>query len=147
MSLYYLIIDLGMTPGQREILFEQNRLAGDQNQSPCQNLRNHQRRRLDDMAETYEGVFSDLNQGTMISRLAQAGVNSKGNLRAAPVPGSPWGFERVFESRTGGPPPVWVPVMRWIVFGGPGATWDESHDLVLNYLAANAADWEDLENA
>lgn len=138
-GLYFLLEDLGMTQTQRNVFFQENEQSGDGNYSPFPNLRNHQRKRPDNKAEIYEGLFSDLNIGTMISRLARSGVQSANNLRAQPVPASQWGQEWVFQYR---PASTWINCCRWIVFGGVNASWQESLDLVSAYLAANHVAWE-----
>jgi hypothetical protein len=134
---YYGIEDLGMTAAQRQTLITALKDLGD-NQSKYPNHRNHWRVRPDNQAVIFEGKFNDAdwtvesikNKLANIFNVDPATVgDSQQSTQYGPV---------VTYSRAGDK-------LRLIAFGGLLASWKDSHDQVLTYLANNHDEWEENE--
>jgi hypothetical protein len=134
---YYGIENLGLNALQKATLVDALKQIGD-NHSPYPNHRNHWRVRLDNDAVIFEGKFSDEDwtADSVKNKLANIfGVNpatigdSTQSTQYGPV---------VTYSRGGDK-------LRLIAFGGLLASWEESHDKVLAFLADNRAEWESPE--
>lgn len=136
-AIYYLLENINLTGAERDAFFALNEQEGADNESPYPNLRNHWRTRLDDEAMIFEGDFPQLNVGRIVSLMNQAIGGNNGFL---PDPTGEYGFTAVIRS---GPPGA-QDLCRFIIFGGISATWDESHEVVLQYLSDNLAAWEDV---
>ena len=132
-NFYYLLENIALSANEAEQFFDLNRQEGTHD-SPYPHLNNHQRTRPDGQAVLFEGDFPLVNQGRMVSLLAQ--VHS-GNTRVSPNPQNAYGDEWVIQTQ----PPGSTNLCRFIVFGGLSADWEESHAAVLQYLADNA--WEE----
>jgi len=132
---YYGIEDLGMTSGQRQTLIDVLKLTGN-NTSSSPNFRNHSRVRLDNLAVIFEGNFND-DEWTVTSitdKLANIfGVNP--NNIGTSINQTTYGPVIIFTYNS-------IDRMRLIAFGGLLATWNESHDLVVQYITNNLVDWE-----
>jgi hypothetical protein len=104
---------------------------------------NHRRTRLDDDAVIYESLYdtSEVSLAAFKQLLADEFGVDVGDIGS--VEGS--------TSYAGGTTDTWQftynAVNRFLVerFGGVGASWGESREEVLGYLAANASDWEPPE--
>jgi hypothetical protein len=108
-------------------------LGSNTHPNPC--MRNHWRVRLDNQAVIFEANFNDEDWtvATIRQRLANIfGVNV--TLVTANTTTTAYG-PVVTISYSG------TARLRMIAFGGLLATWAQSHDLVLAYLAANKAAW------
>jgi hypothetical protein len=132
---YYGIEDLGLTAGQQQTLVDALKQLGD-NQSVYPNFRNHWRVRLDGEAVIFEGRFddSDWTVDSLKNKLANVlGIapalisDSNQATQYGPVVTFSWSGDK----------------LRLIAFGGLLATWEESHDAVLAYLAANSVEWKE----
>ena len=144
-SIYFLIEDLGMTSEQRNFFFNETEADG-VHIGIYPDLITSERISIDGLKAIYQGKFQNLNQGKMISRLAQSGISTENNLRAQPIDPSDFGLEIIFEYRSG---QTWIPCMRWIVFCPSSKVEDiesttqfESLLNAIEYLSINISDWE-----
>ena len=132
---YYGIENLALNDTQRQTLIDALKQLGD-NQSVYPNFRNHRRVRLDGDAVIFEGKFNDADWTIDSIKNKLANIFS---ISAAVITDS--------VNQT-----VYGPVvtfgagetdrLRMVAFGGLLATWEESHDAVLDYLSNNHLDWE-----
>lgn len=132
---YYGIEDLALTVNQRQTLIDALKQIGD-NQAIYPNWRNHWRVRNDNKAVIFEGRFNDEDWTVdmMKNRLANIFGISPAIIDATTTQ-TQYGPMVTFGA--GG-----TDRMRMIAFGGLLATWEQSHDAVLSYLANNSAEWE-----
>ena len=131
---YYGIENLALTVAQRDTLVSALRqLGANTHPNPC--YRNHWRVRLDNQAIIFEGNFNDgdWTVATIRQRLATIfGVNV--TLVTASTTTTAYGPVVTISYNS-------TARLRMIAFGGLLATWAQSHDLVLAYLAANKTAW------
>jgi hypothetical protein len=131
---YYGIEAINLTLVQRQTLVDALQRLG-ANQHPNPSHRCHWRVRLDNLAVIFEAEFDDADWTVdgVKTRLANLlGINA--NLVTSAVSQTQYG-PVVTYSRSGDR-------LRLVAFGGLLATWDESHDQVLAYLAANTSAWD-----
>ena len=132
---YFAAENLALSNPQRATLrAELQRLEKQQDPSPAKV--NHWRIRLDNDAAIYEAEFnqSALTVQKFKNRLgAIFGVDPA--LIGDTVQQIAYGPLVTFDY-------LGTDYVRFLVFGGTVATWDESHDQVLAYLAANLNEWE-----
>jgi len=132
---YYGIEDLALTQAQRETLIDALKKVG-KPRSLQPAYFNHWRVRNDNKAVIFEGRFDDdeWTVETVTNRLANIfGVNPA--IITTNTNQTQYGPVVTFSA--GGTDRI-----RMIAFGGLLATWEESHDLVLQYLANNIEDWD-----
>lgn len=134
---YYGIEDLGMTAAQRQTLIAALQALGD-NQSKYPNHRNHWKVRLDNLAVIFEGKFNDADWTVNSLKNKLANIFNVDPSTVGDSQQSTQYGPMVTFSRSGDK-------LRMIAFGGLLASWAESHDQVLSYLAANKEDWEPTE--
>ncbi len=134
---YYGIEDLGLTANQRVTLVESLKQLG-KNQSPYPNRRNHRRLRNDSKAIIFEGEFNDQDWAVVMikSRLAAVFNVSPTTIDSSTTLSI---YGPIVRFARGGDK------LRLIAFGGLLASWEESHDAVLEYLENNKADWGEVE--
>ena len=136
---YFAIEDLALNVAQRQTLIAELRSLGPASAPQPAHL-NHWRVSLDGSKAIFEAAFNEdaLTVDAFKKRLgAIFGVSwvTIGHsiqqvtfvTRQTPV---------VTFSRTG------TDYLRFALFGGPAATWEQSRVEVLGYLAANLAEWE-----
>jgi hypothetical protein len=131
---YYGIEDIALTQAQRETLIDALKKIG-KPRSLQPAYFNHWRVRNDNKAVIFEGRFDDdeWTVDTVVNRLAHI-FNVDPAIISTSVNQTQYGPVVTFSA--GG-----TDRMRMIAFGGLLATWEESHDLVSQYLAANSGDW------
>jgi hypothetical protein len=133
---YYGIENLGLTDAQRNTLATALRALGaNTHPNPC--MRNHWRARLDGQAIIFEAQFNDSDWTTesLTARLA-AIFNVDPTAITSAVTTTAYGPVVTFSR------PAGTPRLRLVAFGGLLASWSQSHDAALAYLAANLAQWE-----
>ena len=126
---------LNMTAGQRDTLVAAIRaLLPERDEQPC--WRVHSRKRIDNQAAIIEARWrdADVGDGGFIRYLANAFGVAAGTITSATSSNA---FGRVLTLTHSGQQRV-----RFILFGGVGAAWQQSRAAVLAYLAANLAQWE-----
>ena len=136
---YFAVEDLNLNESQRATLVDALRALGPRTARQPAHLC-HWRTRLDGEAAIFEAAFDEdtLTVETFRKRLATIfsvswvtiGFDTQSvtlDTRPTPV---------VTFSRSG------TDYLRMALFGGPGATWEESRVEVLAYLAAHRAEWE-----
>lgn len=139
---YFAVEDLNLNANQRATLVDALKVLGPASANQPAHLC-HWRVALDGSKAIFEAAFSEatLTVDAFKQRLGVIfGVSwvtighSMSSVtfadRSTPI---------VVFSRTG------TDYLRMALFGGPGATWDESRIEVLAYLAANLAEWEEAE--
>jgi len=136
---YIGIENLNLNVTQRTTLINGLKQLGDNlNPQPCH--RNHWRIRLDNQAVIFEALFED----DTIS--IQAVKNWLANIFGVAVGTISHSVNN--QSFAGGSTPVvtftrtGTNYLRLAQFGGVGATWEQSRQEVLGYLALNRAAWE-----
>lgn len=135
---YISIENLALNATQRTTLIDALKALGPASDSQPARL-NHWRTRLDGEAIILEALFDEdnLTIAAFKQRLAAIfGVDpaSIGDVSASTAYGPAVTFSR------GG-----TDYLRFLLFGGDGATWQESGDACRAYLAANSAEWESAE--
>lgn len=133
---YYGVENLGLTDAQRDVLAEALRQLG-ANNHPSPSRRNHWRVRLDGQVVIFEGLFNDSDWTALTIRQYLADIYGIDPATINYATTSTAYGPVVTYSR-----PAGTPRLRLIAFGGLLATWEQSHDQVLSYLAANRAAWE-----
>jgi hypothetical protein len=135
---YIGIENLNLNATQRDTLIDVLKALGPASDSQPAHL-NHWRTRLDNEAIILEALFNEdnLTVAAFKNRLAAIfGVDpaSVGDASSS----TPYGPMVTF-SRGG------TDYLQFLLFGGAGATWQQSGDGCRAYLAANAAEWEPAE--
>lgn len=139
---YLGIENINLNSSQRQTLVQAIRALGPSNHSqPC--MLNHWRTRLDNDAAIFEALFDEDNLtvnwfkqrlgaifGVSWVTIGHSVQNVTFVSQNTPI---------VTFSRTG------TDYLRMALFGGTGATWEQSRVEVLGYLAANQAEWEPVE--
>ena len=101
--------------------------------------RNHWRIRLDGNAGIFEAMFNDANLSV------QAFKNKLGSAFGI----DPATISSVNSNTAYGPMVTFacsaVDRLRMILFGGASPTWEKSRQAVVQYLKANAAEWESAQ--
>lgn len=139
---YFAIEDLNLNASQRQTLANAIRQHGD-NQSPFPNRRNHWRISLDETKIIFEAAFNDedLTVNSFKQKLANIfsvavgainNSNSNQTFRTLPTP------VVTFSHNS-------TNYLRMALFGGLTATWEQSRQEALAYLATNKAEWETFE--
>ena len=139
---YFGIEDINLNDTQRDTLLNVLRKLGpDSNPQPC--MLNHWRVRLDNDAAIFEALFNEdlLSIDAMKDRLAAIF-----NISPATIDDD----LTIFHFGTGNTPVVvfsrnGTDYIRMALFGGVGATWEESGDECRAYLALFADQWEPQE--
>jgi len=140
--LYFGIENLGLNANQRQTLVQALRALGPAlNPQPA--CLCHWRTRLDGQAAIFEALFDEdaltvkafKRRLSAIFGVAWTTIGSSLSTvtfaeRETPV---------VVFSRSG------TDYLRMALFGGPAATWEQSQIECLGYLAANRAEWEEVE--
>jgi hypothetical protein len=135
-NLYFYIESLALTQPQREILVEQLKLIGRRDQDGNPKNRNHWRVRPDGLALIFEAWWDEdhltavnfRNRLAAIFGVAQASITYN-TTSTGYGPLVTYSYNSTARLRVG-------------VFGGVGATYQESQAAALAYLAANLATWE-----
>lgn len=133
--------NLNLNDAQRAALIIELRALGPSRDRETQPARlNHWRARLDGQAAIFEANFNEdaLNVETFKRRLGdKLGVSWATIAASTQIVHFAGGNTPVVTfSRTG------TNYLRVALFGGIGATWEESRLECLGYLKANAAEWE-----
>ena len=126
---------LSMTAGQRQTLIDALRaLLPERDEQPA--WRVHLRLRLDNQAAIVEARWQDgdVTDAKIISYLANAFGVAPGTVTSAVSSNA---FGRVLTLTQSA-----VQRVRFLLFGGVGATWEQSRQAALAYLAVNSAQWE-----
>ena len=126
---------LSMTAGQRQTLIDALRaLLPERDEQPA--WRVHLRLRLDNQAAIIEARWQDahITDARVRRYLAEAFDVAEGTVTSAVSSNA---FGRVLTLTHSA-----VQRVRFLLFGGIGATWEQSRQAVLAYLAANLAQWE-----
>lgn len=135
---YFVIEDLGLSVLQRQTLVDALRASGPV-EHPQPAYLNHWRTRLDEQAAIFEADFSEnaLTVDAFKMRLGAIFDTDPANIdhRAQLVTFVVRPTSVVTFSRSG------TDYLRMALFGGSGATWEESHVEVLAYLMANQEEW------
>jgi len=124
-----------MTVGQRQTLIDALRaLVPERDEQPAWRI--HLRLRLDSQATIVEARWQDahITDASIRRYLAQAFGVAEGTVTSAATTNA---FGRVLTLTHSA-----VQRVRFLLFGGIGATWEQSRQAVLAYLAANLAQWE-----
>ena len=124
-----------MTAGQRQTLIDALRvLVPERDEQPA--WRVHLRLRLDSQAAIVEARWQDahVTDASIRRYLAQAFGVAEGTVTSAVTTNA---FGRVLTLTHSA-----VQRVRFLLFGGVGASWEQSRQAVLAYLAANIAQWE-----
>lgn len=137
-NLYFYIESLNLTPAQRGTLVDQLKLIGRRDTDANPKNRNHWRVRTDGLAVIFEAWWDDghLTAAALRNRLAaifgvaQTSITYATN-QTAYGPLVTYTYNASARLRVG-------------VFGGVGATYEESWAACLAYLAANVGAWENV---
>jgi hypothetical protein len=135
MHAYLGIEILSMTAPQRQTLIDALRaLLPERDEQPA--WRVHLRVRLDSQAAIVEARWQDVDitDASIRRYLAQAFGVAEGTVTSAATTNA---YGRVLTLTYSA-----VQRVRFILFGGVGATWEQSRQAVLAYLAANGVQWE-----
>jgi hypothetical protein len=133
---YFYIENLGLTIQQKQTLVESLRLWGLRNADLSPKKRNHWRVRLDSDAVIFEAVF-DANNISVLwfrNKLAEIFNVPVANITSTTTD-SEYGPLSTFKYNTANK-------LRMGIFGGLTATWIESHEAVLHFIADNRNAWE-----
>ena len=136
---YFFVEDIGLTADQRSTLVSALRAWGLRNDSLLPNERNHWAVRPDGLAVIFEAVFDADNLTaiwfrTKLSQIFSVSLTSVTATVATTTYGTLATFKYLTTSK-----------LRMGIFGGLTATWDQSHDAVLKYLAAYASLWKGVK--
>jgi len=126
---------LNMTAGQRQTLIDALRaLMPERDEQPA--WRVHLRVRRDNQAAIVEARWQDahITDASIRRYLAQAFGVAENTVTSAAATNA---FGRVLTLTHSA-----VQRVRFLLFGGVGATWEQSRQAVLAYLAANRVQWE-----
>ena len=126
---------LSMTAGQRQTLIDALRaLVPERDEQPA--WRVHLRIRLDSQAAITEARWQDahVTDASIRRYLAQAFGVAEGTVTSAVTTNA---YGRVLTLTHSA-----VQRVRFLMFGGVGATWEQSRQAVLAYLTANLTQWE-----
>ena len=126
---------LSMTTGQRQTLIDAIRaLLPERDEQPA--WRVHHRMRLDNQAAIIEARWQDVDvtNGKCIQYLANAFGVAPATVTSAATTNA---YGRILTLTYNA-----VQRVRFLIFGGVGATCEQSRQAVLAYLAANIAQWE-----
>jgi hypothetical protein len=126
---------LSMTAQQRQTLIDALRaLVPERDEQPA--WRVHLRLRLDNQAAIVEARWkdADVTDASIRRYLAQAFGVAEGTVTSAATTNA---YGRVLTLTYNS-----VQRVRFILFGGAGASWEQSWQAALAYLAANIAQWE-----
>ena len=126
---------LSMTAGQRQTLIDALRaLLPERDEQPA--WRVHLRLRLDNQAAIVEARWQDahITDASIRRYLAQAFGVAEGTVISTATANA---FGRVLTLTHSA-----VQRVRFLLFGGIGASWETSRQAALAYLAANLAQWE-----
>lgn len=134
--LYWYCENLGMTPAQRDTLAGAIRAWGDRNGDNNPVNRMHWRVRPDENAVIFEAWIEESNLSVLFFRQQLASLFG---VSLASVTGSAttnaYGDLATFRYNS-------TDRLRLGVFGGVGATYEQSRDAAVAFLAANTATWE-----
>ena len=132
---YFGIENINLNAEQRQTLVTSLQTLGPTSHNqPC--MLNHWRTRLDGEAVLFEALFDEdvlTVQAFKNYLTAIFGADAIDHVTAGTT-------TPVVTFSKGG-----VDYLRVALFGGVGATWDESHDEVLAYLATNQVEWEEAQ--
>jgi hypothetical protein len=139
---YFAIENMNLGTSARQTLIEVlRRLGPTSSQQPAHLC--HLRTRLDNQAAIFEAAFDEANL-TVDAFKARLGAI----FGVEPDTIDHEIIQRTFDSR---PTPIatfsrnGTDYMRMALFGGPGATWNQSGDECRAYLAEHREDWEPAE--
>lgn len=132
---YVGVENLALTAPQRDTLVDALKQLG-ANSDPSPARRNHWRVRLDNDAVLFEAEFDDANftitaLRTRLAAIFAVPLAQVTNTTTTPAVGTV--LTMTYQS---------VARMRFVLFGGASATYDQSQAAAREYLAANAAAWE-----
>lgn len=132
---YIGIENISLTNPQRAAIVAALRALGKQSDPQPSHI-NHWRPRLDGDAAIFESEFDDseLTVAKFKAYIANAAGVAVGVITSSNATVAAGLVVTLSVSGTAR--------LRALLFGGAGATWAQSHDAVLAYLAANAVDWE-----
>ena len=135
-NLYFYVENLNLTAPQQATLVAQLQALGQRNADNNPRMRNHWRTRLDGQAAIFEAWWdsSQLTAVAMRNRLASIFSVSQASITYAttqPVYGSLVTYTYASVDR-----------LRLGVFAGANASYKDSQAAALQYLADNAAGWE-----
>jgi len=135
---YIAVEDVALTTDQRAAIVAAFRALGPGSDPQPARL-NHWRTSLDGSNAIFEAAFNDAN-------LTAAKVK---NFLADAAGVSPDVIDTALTQTARGPLLTFsvggTDRMRMLAFGGIGATWEESRQQAIAYLAANIAEWETAE--
>jgi hypothetical protein len=138
---YFAIEDLNLSVNQRSTLIDELRTLGPAS-DPSPARLNHWRTRLDDTAAIFEAAFDEDNL-TVIKFKQRLG-----NIFSVDPATINHTTQQIQFVNLDTPVVVFMhsgtDYLRLALFGGVGATREESRIEVLGYLAANRLEWEDL---
>lgn len=129
--------DIALTETQREAVIDAFKTLGPASDpQPC--MLCHWRIRADRMAAIFEARFNadDLTVEKVTNFLANATGADPANIHAT-VTQTAHGPVATFSA--GG-----IDRLRIVIFAGPNAEWEESRQQTVAYIAANQAEWENL---
>lgn len=139
---YYGLENINLNAEQKAILVQElENLGPSDNPQPA--YLNHWRTRLDNEARFYEALFNEDN--LTIAKMKQwlgaiFGIDPDTiDHSTTQQDYAGYGTPVVTFSRAG------TDYLRMALFGGKSASWEESRQEVLGYLAANLAQWESTE--
>lgn len=134
--MYIGIENIALTAPQKQTLVDALKLLGPQNDAQPSHI-NHWRVRLDDDAVIFEAEFDDANftVTALRTRLAAIfGVSLAQVTNATTTPSVGTVLTMSYQA---------VARVRFVLFGGASATYQESGDAARAYLTANAVAWGD----
>lgn len=132
---YIAVENMALNDNQRDTLRTALRALGPAS-DPSPARLNHWRVRLDGQAAIYEANFQDsaLTVQSFKDRLAAIFSVDPATVNHTTQQVS---YGPVVTFERGG-----TDYIRFAAFGGVGATWEQSRQATLSYLAANSAEWE-----
>jgi len=132
---YIAVEDLALTTDQRAAIVAAFRALGPSSDPQPARL-NHWRTSLDGSKAIFEAAFNDANlTAASITRFLADAVGVSPSIIDTALTQTARGPLLTFSA--GG-----TDRMRMLAFGGIGATWEESRQQAVAYLAANIAEWE-----
>ena len=137
---YMAVENLNLNQAQAVELWQAIKAKGEANDSKYPQFRNHWRLNLDNSKGIFEALF---NQDNMTIEWFKAALGGIFNIDPDTIDSS--NHSATFVTRI---TPIVIfsrggtNYVRFAVFGGADATWQQSRVEVLGYLAANSDEWE-----
>ena len=134
--LYFFLEDLALTVAQRNTLVAAVRNYGEENASIHPHRRMQSRIRLDSKAVIFEAVFQEAQLTAAHFKAVLANIFSVSETLITFAVTNPSYGQLVTYSYSS------TARLRFGVFGGAAATWEESRSQARAYITANQAAWE-----